>query len=221
VPVPRLAPIAFAVVAIAATAASGCGPATEARRSAAPASSADALQKSIVKANLGREGDPDLGARYQEINRRHFEALLPAIPVRWEPRLSEVDAQSADGLKLLGTFGKLGERAVILLNPSLQTDEDDLARALAHEMVHAYLATTLGDEDVKHGLSYQAVLRRLASEGAFKGIPSTEIERQQLRTWLDQAKPGLDSEAAVSAFNREVERYNLMLLYPNGEDKER
>ena len=198
--------------------AAGCG---QVRQAPAPINSADALQKSIVKATLGREGDPDLGARYQEINRRHFEGLLPAIPVRWEPRLSEVDARSADGLKLLGTFGKLGERAVILLNPSLQSDQDDLKRALAHEMVHAYLTTTLGDEDVRHGLSYQAVLRRLAAEGAFKGIPSTELEREQLRAWLDQAKPGLDSEAAVSAFNREVERYNLMLLYPNGEDKER
>ena len=179
----------------------------------------DDLQQSIVRANLDRPGDPELVSRYAGINRDHFQGLLPAIAVRWESRLAEVDAQEQDNLKLLGTFGRIGGRSVILLNPSLKSDDDDLARALSHEMVHAYLSTTLGDQDVKHSSSYQAVLRRLALEGAFKGIPSTEGEREQLRVWLDQERPKIDSEPAVAAFNREVERYNLMLVYPNGVDK--
>ena len=186
--------------------------------SARPASPDD-LQQSIVRANLDRPGDPELVSRYSGINRDHFQGLLPSIPVRWEPRLTEVDAQQQDDLKLLGTFGRIGSRSVILLNPSLESDDDDLARALSHEMVHAYLATTLGDQDVRHGPSYQAVLRRLALEGAFKGIPSTDLEREQLRVWLDAERPKIDSESAVAAFNREVDRYNLMLVYPNGVDK--
>jgi len=198
-------------------AASSCGQGAAA--SAPRPASADSIQKSIVRGNLNRPGDPELVAQYQAINERHFQGLLPSMPVRWEPRLSEVDARSADGLKLLGTFGKIGERSVILLHPSLKANADDLARALSHEMVHAYLSTTLGDEDTAHGLSYQAVLRRLALEGAFIGIPSTEVERADLRAWLDQQATKLDSEGAVAVFNREVERYNLMLVYPDGMDK--
>jgi hypothetical protein len=184
-------------------------------------------------------------------------------------------------------FGQLGARSVILLNPELGTDDSALRRALCHEMVHAYLNAT-GDPSTDHGPAFQAVLQRLAKEGAFEGIPASDEERGRLRAWLDAESARLDAErqeldrlgedlerarsevervvaeldlglaaareqssatpgerevsAAASLrdaynqramdaneragrirqdlehFNREVERYNLMLVYPDGID---
>lgn len=261
-----------------------------ARVSAWPATSAaDALQQTLLEKNLGRPGDPDLGARFAAINARHFAGLLPPIPVIWEPGLSKVGELADRKFVLEGMFGTAGERSVILLNPNLAEDPAALDRALCHEMVHAYLHS-IGDSTTTHGPSFQTVLRRLSLEDAFEGIVASDEERERLKAWLDTESARLDAErqalqqldaeiqreraeveravsdlnarigqanvqrggwppdedaAAVTAkrdaynqraidanarverhrldheyFNREVARYNLMLVYPDGVDQE-
>jgi hypothetical protein len=246
-------------------------------------SPAEQRQREILRDDGGQTGDPALEARYQEINGRHFARVLPALPVRWEPRLDEVGSLAGGAFTLEGMFGHVGRRATILLNPTLQADRRALDRALCHEMVHAYLYS-IGDSSTDHGPAFQAVLRRLADEGAFEGLPATDEERASLRSWLDRESARLDVErdalnrlgeemardradlereladaraqwqgnqpadspvlaslasrrdaydrratdandrAArdrddLAAFNREVDRYNLMLVYPDGMDE--
>ena len=255
---------------------------------AAPRTPAEALQQELLFKNLGEAGDPTLSERYQNINARHFGGALPAIPVRWEPRLAEVGHLGDRRFTLQGMFGHAGRRSVILINPSLQGDPAAVARTLSHEMVHAFLHAK-GDKSGGHGPSFQQLLRRIGSEGAFQGVVATDDDRASLRSWLDAESARLDAaraelqrlrgdldrerrdveraledlntrvstantqgrgwpsdaeiamvtsrrdaynqraleasdqfdrdRASLEYFNREVERYNLMLVYPDGLDE--
>lgn len=240
------------------------------------ASPVEALQQDILRGAIDQPGDPALGAIYQALNARHFAAALPAMPVRWEPRLREVTLLVSRSFTLEGMFGHVGGKTAILLHPELKDDRAELDRTLSHEMVHAYLSVT-GDMGTKHGPAFQAVLKRLSDEGAFEGAVATDEERRQLRAWLDaesarlvadrdamaRRSRELDQERAELAralgaaasldrasadalnarqasynsnamsandeigrhqnalafLNREIERYNLMLKYPDGLDE--
>jgi hypothetical protein len=240
------------------------------------ASPVEALQQEILRAAIDQPGDPSLGAIYQALNARHFAAALPAMPVRWEPRLSEVTPLVSRSFTLEGMFGHVGRKTAILLHPELKDDRASLDRTLSHEMVHAHLYVT-GDMGTEHGPAFQAVLKRLSDEGAFEGAVTTDDERRQLRAWLDaeSARLVVDREAmarrgreldqerselertldagasldqasadalnarrasynsnamvaneeirrhqnALAFLNREIERYNLMLKYPDGLDE--
>ncbi len=184
-----LAVVAIAGTAWAAWAALGGSPAS----ATAAMDPASARQHELIEHSLGAPGDATLGALYQQINAQHFTGSLPKIPVRWEPGLADVGRLAADSFTLEGLFGHLGTRSVILLNPALQTDVAATTRALCHEMVHAYLSST-GDVNENHGPPFQAVLRRLATEGAFEGTPATDEERTNLRAWLDGESARLDAE---------------------------
>ena len=243
---------------------------------------ADARQRQLLEANLDKPGDPQLDQFYAQINRQYFRGGLPPIPVRWEPQLADVGELAGRAFRLEGMFGHVGPKTVILLNPSLQSDQAALRRALCHEMVHAQLYVA-GQPTAEHGPAFQTILRRLSSEHAFEGIVASDEERTNLRAWLDAESARLDEEQAavtqeaadlqherseletgltsltsrtntpaaptaaeVSAynarrerynwrvsqaqarsergnadrahFNQEVERYNLMLVYPDGMD---
>ena len=156
-------------------------------------SPAEIRQTAILRDNLDKPADAGLAALYAEINTKHFGGALPAMPVRWEPRLAEIGALARRNFTLEGMFGRIGQRTVILLHPNLQPDIEALERALSHEMVHARLFF-LGDTTTDHGPAFSAELKRLADEGAFKGIASTEEERVQLRTWLDAETIRITSE---------------------------
>jgi hypothetical protein len=187
---------AVAVVALVATgwgvwSAFGASRASEAARSAA--NPAEARQQEILKEDIGKPGDPILDGMFQEINAGHFAGALRPIPVLWEPRLAEVGALAAQTFTLEGMFGHVGRRTVILLNADLQSDRPALARALCHEMVHAYLFM-IGDATTNHGPAFQAVLRRLSDERAFEGIVASDAERASLRAWLDAESVRLDAE---------------------------
>lgn len=140
------------------------------RRSAEAAmmrlSPVERLQNDILSQAMDLEGDPELSGLYREINARHFANDLPPIAVRWEPRLADIDRLENDGGQRHGMFGAQGDRAVILLSPSIRSDRDALIRALCHEMVHAYLFRA-GEDSAQHGPAFDAVLNRLALEGAF------------------------------------------------------
>ena len=170
------------------------------------ASSADERQKEILRDNLNRPGDPALVRRFGEINARHFSNTLQPMPVLWEERLSEVSALSGRTFTLLGVFGQSGDKTIILLHPSLKGDAAGLDRALSHEMVHAYLFA-LGDTSTNHGEQFQAVLRRLANEGAFVGLPASAAERAELRAWLDAESKRLEDERkAMDLLAADLER---------------
>ena len=156
-------------------------------------SPAEIRQTAILRDNLDKAADPGLVGLYVEINTRHFGGALPPMPVRWEPRLAEIGALAGRHFTLEGMFGRVGARTVILLHPNLLPDIDALERALSHEMVHARLFF-LGDTTTDHGPAFRAELKRLADEGAFKGIASTEEERGQLRAWLDAETIRIKSE---------------------------
>lgn len=245
----------------------------------------EARQREILEDTLDLPEDPALGRRYRELSTKHYGGRLPALRVLWEPRLAEVGALARQAFSLEGMFGHVGQKAAILLNPKLQHDEAALARALAHEVVHAYLYST-GHASTSHGAEFQAELERLAAEGAFTGIHANGATRSSLRAWLDdearrlevdgaevrregeaieqeraaleaafadindrgrrgQAAPTRDEVDSLNArrdsynrrveaanaraergradlaeFNRQVERYNLMLVYPDGIDEE-
>ncbi|MEO8481211.1 MAG: SprT-like domain-containing protein [Acidobacteriota bacterium] len=240
---------------------------------------AETLQRELLEHNLDKPGDPELDALYQATVARHFPGAMPPIPVLWEPRLAQVGLVAAETFTLEGMFGHEGKQTVILLNPDLQRDQRALARALCHEMVHAYLYVT-GDKTTDHGPAFQLVLQRLSVEGAFEGIMATDQERAALRAWIDGESPRIEvarrdldqlgssveaervaiegaiadvnargpasateaaalnarreayNQLAIDAnvrsarlqadrdhFNREVERYNLMLVYPAGIDQ--
>jgi hypothetical protein len=171
-----------------------------------PADPVTALQQDLLKKNMGQRGDAVLDALYQQINTEHFGGALSAIPVRWEPGLADAGKLAAQAFTLEGLFGHLGSRSVILLNPDMQSDPRAIARALSHEMVHAYLFST-GDVNENHGPAFQAVLKRLSDEGAFEGTPATDTDRTSLRAWLDEESARLDAERDVMAQEgTEIER---------------
>jgi hypothetical protein len=173
---------------------------------AVPATPGEALQQQLLRDNLSRAGDPMLDAMYQDLNAKHFSGALPAMPVLWEPGLEKVGQLAAQAFTLEGMFGHVGKRSLILLHPNLQTDKRALARALSHEMVHAYLFIT-GDTTTNHGPAFQAVLRRLSNEGAFEGILASDEERENLRAWLDAESARLDAEQQeMIRLGEEIER---------------
>lgn len=174
-----------------------------AARAETPRSAADQRQAEILAVAVDHAPDPALVRVYDEINTRHFNRVLPAIPVVWEPRLAEVGPLAAKTFTLEGMFGHIGDKAVILLNPSLARDADALRRALSHEMVHAFLHT-IGDPSSDHGPAFQATLKRLADEGAFPGIVASAAERESLRGWLATESARLDHERDVARRDGEV-----------------
>src|SRR5678816_380450 len=196
------------------------------RDSSSNRSPADRLRHELLDLALEQPGDAGLQELYKTFNAKHFGNDLPPIPVRWEPRLSEVDRLEGGVATMKGMFGTKGDRAAILLSPSVQEDSAALHRALAHEMVHAYMFR-MGEDTAEHGPSFQAVLRRLAMEEAFEGLPSSPEDRAALRSWIDQEKARLATEDAAlrqemdparlerlrsdrDRLNQEIDRYNLM-----------
>ena len=173
---------------------------------AAAATPAEALQQEILRQTIGQPGDPILNQLYSDIGARYFSGKLPAMEVRWEPQLAEVGKLAAQTYTLQGMFGHVGGRSIILLNPGLQGDKAAIARALCHEIVHAFLFST-GIKTGEHGPMFQSALRRLADEGAFEGVVASDEERVNLRTWLDAESERLDFERSeLERLSGEIER---------------
>jgi hypothetical protein len=168
-----------------------------------PLSAADRRQREILEQAIDHAPDPALVRVYDEINARHFNGRLPAIPVVWEPRLAEVGPLAAQAFTLEGMFGHIGDRAVILLTPGLARDPAALRRALSHEMVHAWLHTQ-GDISTGHGPAFQATLKRLSDEGAFAGLVADPEERESLRAWLQAESMRLDTMSDEARREREA-----------------
>jgi hypothetical protein len=158
-----------------------------------PASPAEARQQEILKASVGQPADPALMKQYAAIGAKYFGGTLPDVVVRWEPALAEVGPLAGEGVVLHGMFGRAGTQPVILLNPSMRNDAGTRARALCHEIVHAYLFAR-GDDTTTHGPAFQNVLERLLNAGAFEGIAADPREKARLRAWLDAESASIDAE---------------------------
>jgi hypothetical protein len=167
---------------------------------------ADARQQAILQASTGKSSDPELARAYQDVNTQHFAGALPAVTVIWEPRLSEVGPLTAHDFTLEGMFGLVRKQPFILLNPALKADPPKLTSTLCHEMVHAYLFS-VGDTTSNHGPAFQAALRRLATEGAFEGVWASDVDKANLKSWLDAESARLDAERAeMDQLGAEIER---------------
>ena len=152
-----------------------------------PPSAEEAKTAELMRLNAGLESDPALAEEYRRMNAQYFDGRLPPIPVRWEARLAEVGPLIAEDFRLEGvTNGRL-----ILLLPSLQGDEEQTRRVLAHEMVHVALRDR---PDAEHGPAFQDLLRDLSARGAFAGIVATNAEKQALRATLDARERELAAE---------------------------
>ena len=196
----------------------------------------------LFRLNTNLPSDPALASAYQAINIDYFERRLPAIGVRWESRLAEIGPLIAEGFQMDGmTNGRL-----ILLNPALQNDDQQLRRTLCHEIVHVAVK---GQTTEEHGPLFQSRLRQLSEQGAFTGTVATEEEKQELHRTvearteelkkavavLQQTRSEISSDFqridynfsvqrhnnAVEDLNRLIEQYNLMVSYPDGLDRER
>ena len=193
--------------------------------------------------NRGMPPDPDLAVEYEQINLDYFRNVLPRASVRWESGLADLGPLIADNFSVLG----LTDGSQILINPSVERDPDQRRRALCHEMVHM----AVWAQDNGHGPVFQTQLRHLAEMGAFKGIVSTDEERDEALETLKQRRVALEmdertlmtdrdtldrtsqsavdaynarvraQQQAVATYNRLVERYNLMVSYPDGLARER
>ena len=212
--------------------------------SGAPAAPDEARSVELFDRNRGMPSDPDLASEYEQLNLDYFRNILPAATsVRWESGLADLGPMIADDFNVLG----LTDGTQILLNPSIARDADLRRRALCHEMVHM----AVWQQDTGHGPVFQSQLRHLAELGAFKGIVSTDEERDATLETLKQKRSKLEaderslhagresldrtSQPAVDAFNARVAthqqemaeynhlvgQYNLMVSYPDGLARER
>jgi hypothetical protein len=145
----------------------------------------------ILKANLNQPSDPALQKEYGAINAQYFDNRLPAVKLRWEPRLDEVGPLVADGFRM----GGVTDGHLILLNPAIQGTEGEFRRVLCHEMVHIAVVS----EKEAHGPVFQQYLRQLALRGAFPGIVATEEEKQEKRRELDRKFADLSAQADMLA----------------------
>ena len=208
-----------------------------------PPSRSDVKTEQLFRSNAGYASDPALADKYDAISARYFDGALPSVRVRWEERLDEIGPLIAEGFRLEGvTNGR-----IILLHPALQDDAQQLKRVLCHEAAHV----ALSDRSDGHGPVFQALLRRLAAEGAFEGLVATDEEKADLRIALDRRSEEMDREMSrlrgawseidstdatrvqeynarvrrlqdeAAEFNRRVAQYNLMIAYPDGLDEER
>ena len=178
---------------------------------AGPVSPIEARQREILQDAANRPGDPALGRLFQDLNVKHFATKLPAIPVGWDPALADVGALAAQAFTLEGMFGVVRGQPLILLHPHLANDPAGLARALSHEMVHAYLHV-LGEDSTTHGPRFQTELKRLSTEGAFTGIVADDAERETLKAWIDTEGARLSTDADIQrreAVDLERERLEL------------
>jgi predicted SprT family Zn-dependent metalloprotease len=168
----------------------------------------------IFKADGNLASDAALDKDYQAINAQYFEGRLPAVKLRWESRLDEVGPLIADGFQMSGvTDGRL-----ILLNPAIQTNPDEVRRILCHEVVHI---AVVGEKE-PHGPAFQQYLRQLAARGAFKGIVATEAEKQEKRRAIDRRFADLAAEADILAKTKaEIDAASATVDTRTGELKER
>jgi hypothetical protein len=205
----------------------------------------------LMRQNLDRPSDPDLADAYGIINAQFFENRLPPVRVRWEPGLDQIGSLIAADFRLEGlTDGKVillhpalqqdprqlravlcHEMVHVALRDTPETHGPEFQtrlRALADRGAFEGVVATDEERAALRAALEQTTLRlsgELAELGALRSrieseAPSLSREVLQDRVW-DLNKRVREHNEAVDGFNREVERYNLMITYPDGLDRER
>jgi hypothetical protein len=159
-----------------------------------PKTAEQTLTEDLFRINETLPADPDLAREYQAFNAQYFDNRLPAVRLRWEPRLDEIGPLIADGFRMDGATN----RRLILLNPAIRDNPEQFRRVLGHEMVHVAVVT----EKEPHGPIFQGYLRQLLDKGAFTGIVATDTEKEQRRQYLQRREGELEREAASLAQTR-------------------
>jgi hypothetical protein len=158
---------------------------------------------------------------------------LPPIPVRWEPRLADGRSPRSRRSDDEGMFGRKGDRAAILLSPTVE--DDPAAASSVRSRTRWCMPTCSGwaRNTAEHGPSFRPCcddwhgrgLRRPAllarrsvrrcgtgSIGKRRGSPP-KTPRSGSR-WMRRASNGLRADR--ERLNQEIDRYNLMIVYPDG-----
>ena len=205
----------------------------------------------LMRENADRPSDPDLADAYGIINAQYFENRLPPVRVRWEDGLDRIGALIAENFRLEGlTDGKVilvhpalrqdprqlravlcHEMVHVALRDTPETHGPAFQarlRALAERGAFEGVVATDEERTALRDSLEQATLRLssdLTELGALRSrieseAPSLSREVLQDRVW-DLNKRVREHNEAVDAFNRDVERYNLMITYPDGLDRER
>ena len=216
-----------------------------------PLSAEQARMDDLMRQNETRASEPDLADAYDTTNARYFDARLPNVRIRWEEGLDAIGPLIAENFRLEGlTNGKVillhpaleqdprQLRAVLvheMVHVALRdTDVDhgpefqSRLRALADRgAFEGIVATDEEREALKASLEKQT--RRLSGELGELNQLRTQIEAEaptqdrqvlQDRVWEFNKRVREHNERA-DEFNRDVERYNLMITYPDGLDRER
>lgn len=205
----------------------------------------------LLRLNTGRPSDPDLADAYGVVNAQYFENRLPPARIRWEEGLDRVGPMIAENFRLEGvTNGELillhpvlaadpqQLRAVLcheMVHVALRDRPEDHGpefqarlRALAERGAFVgIVATDAEKEELKttlqrtsQRLSQEITDLRALQQRIEAEAPSMPREAVQDRVW-DFNKRVREHNEAADDFNRQVERYNLMITYPDGLDRER
>jgi len=205
----------------------------------------------LLRQNEARPSDPDLADAYAVVNAQYFGNRLPPVRIRWEPGLDQIGPMIASDFRLEGmTDGTIvlihpalqqdsrQLRAVIcheMVHVALRDAPHDhgsqfqaLLRSLAERGAFEGVVATDAERDTL-AASLEQSTRRLASElsdlqALQKRIegeaPSLTRDALHDRVWDFNRRVRQHNED-VDGFNRDVERYNLMITYPDGLDRER
>jgi hypothetical protein len=205
----------------------------------------------LMRQNETRASEPALADAFDTMNAQYFGDRLPTVRIRWEEGLDAIGPLIAENFRLEGlTDGKVillhpaleknprQLRAVLAHEmvhvelrdrreshgPEFQSRLRTLAERGAFEGI---VATEEEKEALKE--SIERTTRRLAGELHELRQLQSRIEAEasslsreaiQDRIWTFNRRVREHNEA-VEAFNRDVERYNLMNTYPDGLDRER
>ncbi|HET7695250.1 MAG TPA: SprT-like domain-containing protein [Vicinamibacterales bacterium] len=240
---------AAVVTALSTCLACGGSPRAEPRRRVVAAD--QVRMDDLMRQNETRASEPDLADAYAIVNAQYFDNRLPPVRIRWEEGLDAIGPMIAENFRLEGlTNGKVillhpalareprQLRAVLcheMVHVSLRETSgahgpEFQARLRSLAERGAFVGVVATDEEkAELKTALERTTRRLAGE---------LHELRQLQSRLDAEAPSMTREALqdriwdfnrrvrqhnedVDAFNRDIERYNLMITYPDGLDRER
>ncbi len=106
---------------------------------------------------------PDLHALFRQFDGRFFWGRLQACEVRWSPRMTLCAG-------VCSYQRRSGYCSIRLSVPLLKLrPRSDLVETLLHEMIHAYLFVTDGDDDHDgHGPAFHSHMHRINKEAGTK-----------------------------------------------------
>jgi hypothetical protein len=239
------------VVAAAAVSGCGGSSSIDAERPPRAASAEQQRMDELMRQNETRASEPELADAYAAINVEYFDNRLPPVRIRWDEGLDPIGPLIAENFRLEGlTNGKVillhpdlerdprqlravlcHEMVHVALRDRPHTHGPEFQsrlRSLAERGAFEGIVAT-DEEKASLKASLERTTRRLAGELADLRALQSRIEAEssslprevvQDRVWDFNRRVRQHNED-VDTFNRDTERYNLMVTYPDGLDRER